>query len=74
MRLQVIQSLGSGSFGTVRLVKDVAAEKLLAMKVLNRRDASKYVEAEIVNHSLLRHPHVSRAHAGYAPELVQSHA
>eukprot|EP00198_Chlamydomonas_reinhardtii_P010066 XP_001699403.1 ser/thr kinase [Chlamydomonas reinhardtii] len=57
-RFQVIQSLGSGSFGTVRLVKDVAAEKLLAMKVLNRRDASKYVEAEIVNHSLLRHPHI----------------
>lgn len=36
-----MQPLGSGSFGTVRLVKDVSTGKLLAMKVLNRRDASK---------------------------------
>ena len=40
-RFQTMQPLGSGSFGTVRLVKDVEAGKELAMKVLNRRDASK---------------------------------
>ncbi len=55
---QVVQNLGSGSFGTVRLVKELGTDKMLAMKILNRRDASKYVEAEIVNHSLLRHPHI----------------
>ncbi|GIL83946.1 hypothetical protein Vretimale_10959 [Volvox reticuliferus] len=55
---QIVNALGSGSFGTVRLVKDINTDKHLAMKILNRRDASKYVEDEIVNHSLLRHPHI----------------
>jgi serine/threonine-protein kinase SRK2 len=31
---------------------------MVAVKMLKRGDVNKYVEAEIVNHSLLRHPHV----------------
>jgi serine/threonine protein kinase len=42
----------------VKLVHDAKTKKLLAMKCLKRRNINKYLEAEIVNHSLLRHPHV----------------
>lgn len=53
-----LQTLGTGAFGSVKLVHDVKTRKLLAMKCLKRRNINKYLEAEIVNHSLLRHPHV----------------
>jgi hypothetical protein len=52
------QTLGTGAFGAVKLVHDAKTKKLLAMKCLKRRNINKYLEAEIVNHSLLRHPHV----------------
>lgn len=57
-QFEAIQNLGTGSFGAVKLVRERESGKQLAMKVLSRKDASKYVEAEIVNHSLLRHPHI----------------
>ncbi len=50
--------MGTGAFGSVKLVFDVKTKKQLAMKVLKRRNVNKYLEAEIVNHSMLRHPHV----------------
>eukprot|EP00798_Chlamydomonas_sp_ICE-L_P002768 gene2768-12643_t len=53
-----LEMLGSGAFGFVRLVQDVQTKKLFAMKCLQMKQMNKYLEAEIVNHSLLRHPHV----------------
>lgn len=52
-----IQTLGKGSFGFVQLARN-ANQEMVAVKMLKRGDVNKYVEAEIVNHSLLRHPHV----------------
>eukprot|EP00798_Chlamydomonas_sp_ICE-L_P007922 gene7922-1135_t len=57
-RFEHLKMLGSGSFGFVRLVKDAQTGKMFAMKCLQRKQINKYVEAEIVNHSVLRHPHV----------------
>jgi serine/threonine-protein kinase SRK2 len=53
-----VQALGAGAFGSVKLVYDVKTKKQFAMKVLKRRNVNKYLEAEIVNHSMLRHPHI----------------
>lgn len=57
-KYQKVKSLGKGSFGFVQLGKVIATGELVAIKFLKRGDVNKYVEAEIVNHSLLRHPHV----------------
>jgi len=56
-RYTKIQTLGKGSFGFVQLARNFNQE-MVAIKFLKRGDVNKYVEAEIVNHSLLRHPHV----------------
>jgi serine/threonine-protein kinase SRK2 len=48
---------GKGSFGFVQLAKNANGE-MVAVKMLKRGDVNKYVEAEILNHSMLRHPHV----------------
>lgn len=53
-----LQSLGKGSFGYVLLAKNRVTGELAAIKFLKRSEINKYVEGEIVNHSLLRHPHV----------------
>ena len=58
-----LQTLGTGAFGSVKLVYDTKTSKLLALKLLKRRNINKYLEAEIVNHSLLRHPHVVQVRA-----------
>ncbi|KAF6257324.1 kinase-like domain-containing protein [Scenedesmus sp. NREL 46B-D3] len=61
---QHLQTLGKGSFGyVVRASRSTAgstqgAGETLAIKLLPRAEVTKYVEAEIVNHSLMRHPHV----------------
>lgn len=57
-RYEKVQSLGKGSFGFVQLARSVCNHELAAVKFLKRGDINKYVEGEIVNHSLLRHPHV----------------
>eukprot|EP00798_Chlamydomonas_sp_ICE-L_P008234 gene8234-1500_t len=53
-----IRLLGYGAFGIVRLVEDLETKKMYAMKCLKRRRISQRLEAEIVHHSLLRHPHI----------------
>ncbi|KAG2499808.1 hypothetical protein HYH03_002104 [Edaphochlamys debaryana] len=53
-----VQSLGKGAFGFVQLGRNVQSGELAAIKFLKRGDVNKYVESEIVNHSVLRHPHV----------------
>uniref|UniRef100_A0A7R9VAN1 Protein kinase domain-containing protein n=1 Tax=Chlamydomonas euryale TaxID=1486919 RepID=A0A7R9VAN1_9CHLO len=53
-----IQQLGHGSFGFVQLARRRDTGELAAIKFLQRGCISKYTEAEILNHSLLRHPHI----------------
>mmetsp|Transcript_40234 Transcript_40234/g.89327 ORF Transcript_40234/g.89327 Transcript_40234/m.89327 type:complete len:381 (-) Transcript_40234:812-1954(-) len=56
-RYEKVHTLGKGSFGFVQLGKATNGE-LAAIKFLKRGATNKYTEAEILNHSLLRHPHV----------------
>jgi serine/threonine protein kinase len=53
-----LQSLGTGAFGSVHLIKCIHDNKLMALKRLKMRHVNKYLVAEIVNHSQLRHPHI----------------
>lgn len=57
-RFRLESHLGSGAFGAVQLVRDVTSGRQLAVKCIKRIHASKYLEEEILNHSLLRHPHI----------------
>lgn len=57
-RYEKMQSLGRGAFGFVHLGRNLQTNELAAIKFLKRSDVNKYVESEILNHSLLRHPHV----------------
>ena len=51
--------LSSGSFGFVILYENLQTKEHIAIKFLERGDAiNKYVEGEVLNHRLLRHPHV----------------
>uniref|UniRef100_A0A7S0WYC6 Protein kinase domain-containing protein n=1 Tax=Chlamydomonas leiostraca TaxID=1034604 RepID=A0A7S0WYC6_9CHLO len=54
-----IQDLSSGSFGFVQLARNKQTGEQVAIKFIERGDrVNKYVEAEILNHRALRHPHV----------------
>jgi serine/threonine-protein kinase SRK2 len=58
-RYQKITDLSSGAFGFVQLARNVQTEELVAIKFIERGDrVNKYVENEILNHRMLRHPHV----------------
>lgn len=51
--------LSSGSFGFVILYENLRTKEHVAIKFLERGDAiNKYVEGEVLNHRMLRHPHV----------------
>lgn len=50
--------LGEGSFGFVLLARHAKTNEQFAVKFLRRGDVNKYVDSEIINHSLLQHPHV----------------
>ena len=54
-----LQDLSSGAFGFVQLARNQSTNELVAIKFIERGDrVNKYVEAEILNHRMLRHPHV----------------
>lgn len=57
-RYQHVKDIGEGAFGCVFLAKDVETGQLVAIKEMERDFVSKYAESEIINHSMLRHPHV----------------
>jgi serine/threonine-protein kinase SRK2 len=57
-RYQKLHTLGKGSFGSVLLARDDATAEMAAVKSIRRSEVNKYVESEIMNHSLLCHPHV----------------
>lgn len=54
-----VADLSSGSFGFVQLARHTETNELVAIKFIERGDrVNRYVEAEILNHRMLRHPHV----------------
>ncbi|TIB34548.1 hypothetical protein E3P84_01761 [Wallemia ichthyophaga] len=60
---QVLQTLGTGSFGKVKLAVHALTGHKVAMKILNKRkihslDISSRVKREIQYLKLLRHPHI----------------
>eukprot|EP00884_Botryococcus_braunii_P012854 jgi/Botrbrau1/2156/Bobra.0093s0057.1 len=58
-----IRHLGRGAYGHVILALDQQTGKKVAIKFIDRTspgNISKYVEREILNHSMLVHPHVIR--------------
>ncbi|PNH07773.1 Serine/threonine-protein kinase SRK2E [Tetrabaena socialis] len=57
-RYERVQGLGKGAFGFVQLGRNIQNGELAAIKFLKRAEVNKYVESEILNHSVLRHPHV----------------
>jgi len=58
-RYTKIADLSSGSFGFVQLARNTETGELVAIKFIERGDrVNRYVEAEILNHRMLRHPHV----------------
>lgn len=58
-RYQKIQDLSNGAFGFVQLARNIETMDLVAVKFIERGDrVNRYVEAEILNHRMLRHPHV----------------
>lgn len=54
-----VADLSHGSFGFVQLARNTETQELVAIKFIERGDrVNRYVEAEILNHRMLRHPHV----------------
>ncbi|GAX72676.1 hypothetical protein CEUSTIGMA_g132.t1 [Chlamydomonas eustigma] len=58
-KYQKIQSLSSGAFGFVHLYRNNLTGEPTAIKFLERgEEVTRYVESEVLNHRILRHPHV----------------
>eukprot|EP00798_Chlamydomonas_sp_ICE-L_P016282 gene16282-22463_t len=57
-RFEHIEVLGVGASGYVRLVQDVQTQKKFAMKCHKRKKINPQLEAEVMNHSQIIHPHV----------------
>ncbi|KAG1674284.1 hypothetical protein FOA52_013473 [Chlamydomonas sp. UWO 241] len=56
---ELIDPISSGTFGFVLLYLHKPTGERVAVKFLERGDkVSKYVEGEVLNHRMLRHPHV----------------
>lgn len=54
-----VRDLGCGTFGTACLMEESATGELVAVKFLERGDKiDENVRREIVNHSMLSHPHI----------------
>eukprot|EP00775_Hariotina_reticulata_P009797 gene9797-9955_t len=59
---QYIRELGSGTFGCVVLAKDVTTGQNVAVKKIPRSQVQGYTLSELINHSMLRHPHIVKFH------------
>jgi carbon catabolite-derepressing protein kinase len=62
-KYQVLQTLGEGSFGKVKLAQHITTGQKVALKIINRKTLAKLdmqgrVEREILYLRLLRHPHI----------------
>jgi serine/threonine-protein kinase SRK2 len=54
-----VHALSNGAFGFVQLARNQVTNELVAVKFIERGErVNRYVEAEILNHRMLRHPHV----------------
>lgn len=58
-KYEKIQDLNAGAFGFVQLCRNKQTSEQVAIKFIERGDrVNRYVEAEVLNHRTLRHPHV----------------
>jgi len=62
-RYRYLSELGRGAFGYVILAQDTTTQELVAVKKLPRHlAADMQMERELLAHSSLRHPHITRFH------------
>ncbi|KAJ7299422.1 hypothetical protein O6H91_Y234700 [Diphasiastrum complanatum] len=60
-RYELMRDLGSGNFGSAKLMRDKNTRELLAVKYIERGvKIDENVQREIINHRLLRHPNIVR--------------
>ncbi|XP_078429680.1 protein kinase superfamily protein [Wolffia australiana] len=60
-RYELLKDLGSGNFGVAKLARDRWTDELFAVKFIERGSKiDENVRREIINHRLLRHPHIVR--------------
>ncbi|KAF8032735.1 hypothetical protein BT93_D1601 [Corymbia citriodora subsp. variegata] len=60
-RYDLLEKLGSGKSGVVRLARDKKTKELVAVKYIERGEKiDKNVQREIINHRSLRHPNIVR--------------
>lgn len=58
-KYEKVQDLNAGAFGFVQLCRNKETKEHVAIKFIERGDrVNRYVEAEVLNHRMLRHPHV----------------
>ncbi len=57
-----VRELGRGAFGSVVLALDASTQQPVAVKKIPRAQVQGYTESELINHSMLRHPHIVRFH------------
>ena len=57
-RYLIGEELGRGAFGCILLARNAGTGEHVAVKLIERASLSRYIESEILNHSMLRHPHV----------------
>lgn len=58
-----IKYLGKGSYGFVVLAQHTKTQRQYALKFIRRSEQrTQYIQAEILNHSRIRHPHVIKVH------------
>jgi len=63
MCCRYLNELGRGAFGYVILARDTVTQELVAVKKLPRNlAADMQMERELLAHSSLRHPHITRFH------------
>ncbi|XP_063945577.1 serine/threonine-protein kinase SRK2B-like [Daucus carota subsp. sativus] len=60
-KYEFVRDIGSGSFGSTKLMKNKETEELVAVKFIERGDQiNENVAKEIINHRSLKHPNVIR--------------
>lgn len=57
---KTLKFLGEGAFGSVLLASHIPTSIEYAVKLIQRGRETKYLDSEIINHSLLQHPHIVR--------------
>lgn len=58
LKYETKRHLDTGTYGTVFLARDRASAEDVAIKYISRKQINKYVEAEVLNFSICRHPQI----------------